>query len=155
MSTSDGMGIIEKFSVHDFCPILSDVHCCLSFYIAIAHVLYISTNRIQRPRLWDKDKKSEFINNVNHDHVNDLYLCINALNHQPNVTHRELNDIVDKLNNIFKNACNVTFENHEVVNNLPPTNNVSQKTWFGKECKLALKKYHITRKIFQNTKTDE
>ena len=83
LSTSDGMGIIENFTVHDFCPILSDIHCSLLFDIAISDVLYKPTNRIQRPRLWDKEKKSEFINNVNLDHVNDLYLCINTLNHNP------------------------------------------------------------------------
>ena len=73
--------IIGNFTVYNFCPILSDtgLHCCLSFDIAITHVLYRSTNHIQCPRLWDIDKKSEFINNVNLDFVNDkLYLCINA-----------------------------------------------------------------------------
>ena len=69
--------------------------------------------------------------------------------------HCEFNDILDKLNNIFKNACNVTFENHDVVNNLPPTSNVSKNRGLEKNVNLLGKKYHIARKIFQHTKTDE
>ena len=76
LPTSDGMGIIGNFTVHDFCPILSDIQCCLSFDIAITHVSCKPTNHIQRPRLWDKDKKSEFINNVNLDLVNDSYQSV-------------------------------------------------------------------------------
>ena len=38
----------------------------------------------------------------------------------------ELNEIVDKLSNIFKNVCNITFENHEIVNDLLATSNVSK-----------------------------
>ena len=85
---------------------------------------------------------------MNLDLVNDLYLCLNALNHQPNVTHCELNDIVDKLNNIFKNTCNVTFENHEVVNNLPPTNNVSKNRGLAKNVNLLGKNIILQERYF-------
>ena len=127
----------------------------MSFDIAITHVSCKPTNHIQRPRLWDKDKKSEFINNVNLDLVNDLYLCINALNHQPNVTHCELNDIVDKLNNICKNTCNVTFENHEVVNNLLPTNNVSKNRGLEKIVNLLGKNIILQDRYFSIQKLME
>ena len=102
LSTSEGIRLIKEFCVHDFCPLLSDIHCKLSLniYVSIEVTNQVRINR--KPRLWGKNKETEFRDNVDIDEVNKPISSVEISKNQSNITgHDLLSSIIEDLNNIL------------------------------------------------------
>ena len=110
-----GIGNITGFSVADFNPLFSDVHCALNFKLSLKHEQnsevresFVETNN-QNPK-WKASKKDEFIGNIN---THELHTIINDLSEDniPGTScERFINDITDRISKLFDNSANITFD---------------------------------------------
>ena len=68
VSSSNVLTNIIDFHVHKFCHLLSDVHCPLSLVIECKNVSKCeddtTDNFAKIPKLWDKQKENNFVNNI-------------------------------------------------------------------------------------------
>ena len=101
LSTSEGIRLIKYFCVHEFCPLLLDIHCMLSLNINVSIEVTNQVRINRKPRLWGKNKETEFRNNVDIDEVNKLISSVEILKNQANITGHDLSSIIEDLNNIF------------------------------------------------------
>ena len=74
ISSCESLPLFNGFNVENFCPILSDVHCCLKFKLSSIKV--DSNNQFGEPK--DKigklntDKMEDFLNNINMSVISEL-----------------------------------------------------------------------------------
>ena len=68
---------INNFTVHDFSPLLSDVHCAISFNIDIKLLIKQNKNTQVRYQKWESSKRSDIINNLDRNLVQTIFQNFN------------------------------------------------------------------------------
>ena len=97
-STQHFLDVGKDFCVHEFCPLLSDIHCMLSFNINVSIEVTNQVRINRKPRLWGKNKETEFRNNVDIDEVNKLISSVELLKNQANITGHDLTQVYTRIN---------------------------------------------------------
>ena len=110
----DSVILANKFTVHDCSPLLSDVHCALSFVVNV-YSSYNKTEKIISNRIrWETDKKDSFLNNINRNIINELNLLLdNVKSHSLNIN--EIDNLAIKVKLLFQESAKVTFKRNSVV----------------------------------------
>lgn len=117
--------LVNKFTVHEFSPLLSDVHCALSFAVTVHSHIYKTEKPVFNRIRWEADKKESFINNINRNKITELNLMLdNAKFRSLNIN--DIDNLATKVKLLFQESANVSFKRNSVV-----TKKVKNKPWFG------------------------
>ena len=136
ISNIDGLIMLNSFIVHKFSPLLSDVHCAISFTCKIL------LNRQQAFGVQDKHKngnnkkKAEFVNNVNRQKVNELNGQLKTLK-RSQCTKIQLENIVTCVN-----SAKISFKGRPVVSKKIK----HSMPWIGLQCRKAQRKYYLAKR---------
>jgi len=153
--------LIESMCVHDFCPLLSDVHNPISLKFDI-NPLYKCTCKDEpesMPTLWDKTETETFIQNVKEEEINMIYTNLCQLQDLVNIEQSEIDQAVADLGKIYIQAAENSFkpkikrkENtcgiHKDLNNKLPS-------WYGQNCKTQRKIFHKAKSKYKASKTSD
>lgn len=134
---------IDSFQVHDFCPIISDVHCLISlnFTFQLNTIYYNSKHFTDQPRLWDSSKTDIFKSNLNVEEIRSLNEAILQCMSSNRVSQNAIDDITDRLSSsILTNAENSFGKIKPKVSNFHET-----PKWFGPKCSKMRKQFHNAR----------
>ena len=141
---------INNFIVHDFCPLLSDVHCALSFSIYIRK--FKNQNKIIEVtyKKWESAKRTEFVHNIDRNLVQAISTKLQSLP-SGNFSKYDINSIASQVKRLFVNTAKATFKKPAIVS----SKTKRTKPWFGLQCRKAQRKYYTARRLnfIQNTST--
>ena len=131
-----GLVKINNFTVHEFTPILSDIHCAISFSVNIKMVKKPIEDVQVRYQKWESTKRLEFINNLDRNHVQTILTKLHSQNF-------DINTIVLYINNLFIKTAKNSFKKPIIVS----TKVKRSKPWFGLQCRKAQKKYYTAKRL--------
>ena len=119
---------INNFTVHEFTPILSDVHCAISFSVNIKMVKKQIEDVQVRYQKWESTKRLEFVNNLDRNYVQTILTKLLSQNF-------DINTIVSYINSLFIKTAKNTFKKPIIIS----TKAKRSKPWFGLQCRKAQK----------------
>jgi archaellum component FlaC len=107
---------VKEFEIQDFDPLLSDVHNPIHITLQSSVTPNINnSNTSQHPTKtqWFDNKRNEFVNTV-HNSQGLLTTIINDLENiqaRDRCTQQEIDDITNKINDVFSKTASQTFTN--------------------------------------------
>ena len=131
-----GLVKINNFTVHEFTPILSDVHCAISFSVNIKVVKKQIEDVQVRYQKWESTKRLEFVNNLDRHYVKTILTKLHSQNF-------DINTIVSYINSLFIKTAKNTFKKPIIIS----TKVKRSKPWFGLQCRKAQKKYYTAKRL--------
>jgi hypothetical protein len=146
--STDLLPFCVSVDVHEFDPLLSDVHCpvslCMSLEIDNACIVDVhkhknttdSVNSGTRKSKWDIEMKQDFIDNFD---IRELEVLCTEMDNVDNEV--SIDEIVSRLNDVIITAAE---KSSLIIETKPGTRKVKhdQKPWFNKECAIKRKEYH-------------
>lgn len=100
----NGMLLVNNFRVHYYSPLLSDVHCALSFSINVNFHVHKSEKCIYSDRKWEPERKDIFVNNINRHKLAELSLKLDNLK-KSSLNKNEMESVVSTIKNIFQESA--------------------------------------------------
>ena len=100
-------------------------------------------NDIHEPeiRFWRDDMKDQFIDNINMKSIHDINIKLHNFSEEHNKTKDGLDNILKEISDLFVNNSKTVFGYSYKA---PQQNNENKyPTWFGRECKEAVKVFVI------------
>jgi hypothetical protein len=146
---------VKEFEMQDFDPLLSDIHNPIHITLQSSVTPNINnSNTSQHPTKtqWFDNKRNEFVNTV-HNSQGLLTTIINYLENiqaRDRCTQQEIDDITNKINNVFSKTASQTFTNKPLRSKLKP----NSKPWYTKKCYESRKKFHKARKLYNRFKNE-
>ena len=141
ISNIDGFIMLNSFIVHKFSPLLSDVHCAISFTCKILLNRQQASEVQDKHKKWEQSKKAEFVNNVNRQKVNELNVQLKTLK-RSQCTKIQLENIVTCVKKLFVNSAKISFKGRPVVSKKIK----HSMPWFGLQCRKAQRKYYLAKR---------
>ena len=140
----NGLLIVNNFTVHEYSPLLSDVHCALSFAITVRPPRNkISDNVTIKYKKWESARKQNFIENINRKLISELNSTLEYFDNNIYVVNKqEINNFTDKIKIIFQERAKSSFIKYPVISKKVK----NSKPWFGLQCKKARKRYQVAKK---------
>ncbi|MEW8546901.1 MAG: reverse transcriptase family protein, partial [Candidatus Thiodiazotropha sp.] len=137
----DGLLSVNNFTIHDFSPLCSDVHCAISFVIKA----YIFTRQndiiLHKHKRWEPSKRESFINNIIKNKINELNLMLE--NSRDCLLDKSIiDDFASKIKDIFHQSAKKSFKSYTFLSKKVK----HSKPWFGLQCQKNRKKYQTARK---------
>lgn len=129
-----------SFKVHDYDPLISDVHCPLTFEIKakISNTNEESSADQTKPTSkWDPKKAETYIENFHQIDLSNIKNKLESLSIEP--SHQKLNDLITDINDIFQKTKIKTFP--------PKTKKLrKKKPWYDTATDKAKKNFSAARK---------
>ena len=126
------------FEVHEFNPLISDVHALISFEVIAKHENDESTENMFVPRIkWDPTRTATFQKMVEQANFKKIQEKLD--NFQSDPSQNTMDGIVYEINDIFENAKTKTFP-------LKPCKFVKKKAWYDGQLDNAKRKFSAARK---------
>ena len=153
--SSNFFSIVQEFEIQDFNPLLSDVHCAIHVTLKVCNNAdknkTVTQHDSSKPKWFDK-RKNEFVNTVHNkqDQLTQILNDLEKLRSDEHCSQTAVNNIVDKICNIFQSSADDTFFNKSNSKARKP----NSKPWFTKNCENARKKFHKARKQYNLHKND-
>ena len=145
----DGLLFVNKFCVHEYSPLFSDVHCAISFNINVSRNISHNAPVASAHKKWEQNKKDSFINNIDTNMVNELNLILeNSQNCSLN--ENQIDFFAQSVKNIFHKSVKSSFKKYTFVSKKVK----NPKPWFGLQCQKARKRFHAARKTHSVQKSD-
>ena len=151
ISNIHGLIIVQTFKVHEFTPLLSDVHCALSFDIEVRLQVNATVKQSSSYKKWEPSKKDLFVSTCNIDRSELLKLnaLLESSKTQP-IDKKLMNKFASDIKFIFHKSAQCSFKKPVVI-----SKNVKHpKPWFGLQCNKARKRYQTARKNHSHQKND-
>ena len=106
----DAFDSISKFEVFDFDPIMSDVHCGITFCIKpfLRDVLRPKTVT-HRTLKWNEEKVDDFKSNIDTNKVQEIYDALIGVHNLTVERNNFINSIANKISQVFIESANSTF----------------------------------------------
>ena len=146
--TADCFRFLTHFEVKELDPIFSDWHSLLSWSLNVNtpnhHISNTISNNIPQRCKWLQNNKDKFIDSIDMDKVSLLHAKLDAFT----PSNENLDNITEDLALIFNNASARAFNPKRQQLQKRPFD----KPWFGPACKIARKKYHRARNIYNQNK---
>ena len=158
LSNVNFMKNFKDLKIIDFSSLYSDVHCPLA--IKLKHVsnnINAVDNRensktsTQKIKNWDKEKSTEFQNNIDGAKVDQLLNNLNNIDLHV-LTGEDLNKLVNDLGQIFVESAKSTLGTR-IIKTVPNsrTSNRGDKPWFNIDCKFARQNYRKLKRRVNNS----
>ncbi|MCG8046717.1 MAG: reverse transcriptase domain-containing protein [Candidatus Thiodiazotropha endolucinida] len=151
LTSAENFGVISHFEILDYNYLYSDAHCPISLSINInatntktTHNVHVDKDR--KAKLWDDVKKTDFVEKINFEEINEINQALDALSIE-NIDTGHINRITDRIGKLFYTNAKNTFGTK------PPMRPKQHKPWFNQECKIARNVYHSVRKKYNRYKT--
>ena len=141
--------LFSSFAVNEFCPLMSDIHCALTFSLDFS-----VNNSIEKPledekiKPWSNEKRQTFVDNLDRAEIEKVNNLLCSLDHSDVC----LNDAVNKIADIFTNAAKSTFGSF-TQNQRPNKSKHRKQKWFDINCKTRRHEFHLKKKQYCNCKT--
>ena len=103
--------LIDHFQVHDFCQIISDVHCLVSLHLSLdlQNVKLNPQINNDQPRLWDSSKIGDFKSNINLEEIKCLNETILHCMSKKYVSQEDVDDIANNLSSCIISSAEKSF----------------------------------------------
>ena len=152
----------DKFEIHEFDPLLSDVHCRASVFFNCTFESAENNEqteqdetlpeRAMQPRKWDHNRSVNFHNSIAVDKIDELTILLN------NDTEHDVNKIIKKLKDIWPESAVKIFGKRKSSRNKPKTNRASGPNQLSNEHMMKKRLYirprgYTERAAAQNTVT--
>ena len=157
LCTADSLRLLNDFEIVELDSLFSDGHALLSWSLksqilpaqnAEASHIYPQNYK------WSEDSKNHFINSLNESDINSLRDRLEHIkNNDPESNHDPLSDTINQITNSIADIFDRAASNSLQQNKHFFQRKSSDKPWFGPACKIARKKYHRARKIYNQTKS--
>ena len=147
--SSDMLRYLNNFRVHEFDPLLSDIHCPISCCIATDNFAGTKSQEIGKDKSvfnsyvaqdtptakWIEEKASDFIRNISQEKVNTLCAYLESLD-SANINATTINQIIDKTGEIVVGASKASFKSLTKTKhqNSKEKNPVERNQWLNKKC---------------------
>ena len=171
------------FSVSDFSPLLSDVHCPIIVSLTYGKSRHMPNVQIQNintcnqhtnrmpsdtkpdknaetlPRRWTEEKSNKYCGNIDPYSVSKINDLANNLRAQdsPDTGPKGTDALLGLLESTFLNAAKLTFGTRTGTSSNPHSQcgmeQVNTNEWFNEKCRLDRKAYHHAKKTFNKTKS--
>ena len=147
--------LIIDFSVDDFCPTLSDVHCPVSLKLMSRSFNKHNTRadnltKSETIKQWDPNKKDNFMFNFSLDELDRINEQILAAKNKE-LTQCEINSICDNFNSLITSCAEKSFgKSYTKIDNCDKA-----PTWFNRDCKKARKQFHRAKYQYKLRKNVE
>lgn len=161
ISSANLLPTIDSLYVHEYCPMLSDVHCAVSLTLNIDPKYICCCQKIteRKQKVWDKSKAEAFIQNINIDEVNKLDENLDQLQNRENVNQVDIDKLVEHVSAIFSSSAEESFGTFKtkVTENCNIHKKVNSKTpsWYGHDCKMHRKRFNKAKSAYKMSKTAE
>ena len=158
ISSPECIGYICDFQVNEFSSLYSDVHCGVAISLTTRDVSFTQSRDTasepeQTVRLWDKNKRNSYAQNLNENKLIRINNDIDTLIQQAEITNSDVNHIIDDIESLFQETCKDTFGTH-AYKKQPKTEHSGNKPWLNRECKNARNIYHKIRRLYNKHKTN-
>ena len=142
------------FNVLDFLPFFSDPHCGIELKTNVNYCIENSSMQYSNITVktihWNSVKAGSFENNCDTSRIRDLVDLLDNLSNKT-INKQDIDDVALKIEDLFEHACLETFGARTIkqknVNKL-------SKPWFNIDYRNARNLYHITRRLYNNHKTE-
>lgn len=152
--SSSSIALLSHFEIKEFCSLYSDAHSVIEFSLKSQIDVHFR-NRYDvvgdEHKRWEEPKKQLFVENLDQDKIQDV---LNKLNNITQPNKESINDIMSDIEVIFNTTRNNTFTKYVSTDNSIKTKS-HEKRWFNNTCRLARKKYHLARRIYNTNKTQQ
>ena len=98
---------------------------------------------------WKPEYKNDFIHHIDCIKISSLLQTLE----NTNINEDTINNVTNQIGEIFENATRKAFPKPKRWNK--PINKSDNKAWFGSHCKIARRKYHTAKKMYNKNKTAE
>ena len=117
ISSPECIGYICDFQVNEFSSLYSDVHCGVAISLTTRDVSFTQSRDTtsepeQTVRLWDKNKRNSYAQNLNENKLIQINNNIDTLIQQAEITNSDVNHIIDDIESLFLETCKDTFGTH-------------------------------------------
>ena len=168
----DMLKYIMSMHVHDFNPLLSDVHCALETTVKISLSQYTSehTENLQtkqtpsrqltnmtRPNKWESDKKDSFILSLDTGLIQEIYALVNNSNDNKERQQEILDNTSNKISTLFSKAAIDTFGEKRDYHSLGKSRNQTiknNKPWYTASCRNKRTIFNKAKKKYNRTKSN-
>lgn len=107
--TSDMFKFVDSLTVHDFCPMYSDVHCPISLLLDFCNKpLNESTPKLNKFTIFDQDKAHVYCSNIKEDRLCDIYSKLLNIETLDNIGN-ELNEVTEEISELLVQSSEETF----------------------------------------------
>ena len=107
---------MKSLAIDEFNCLYSDSHCPVSVSLNIRcptrdKSIRVNTknNANEQTRLWNDEKKNVFIENIDHEIVQEISSYLTYLSIYKDEINEQNINVVCKIENVFKNACKTSF----------------------------------------------
>ncbi len=162
---------IIDFEVAPFNNVLSDIHCPLNIVFTGTSKNLVTIERLGsyddnvgsikyapvRPK-WNEDKKQNFIENIPADGIVEITACLNnMIDDKLIVVQQSMNDVTDKICNLFKFSANKCAMLKRKNGNAKEYKRKSpNKPWFDKNCEHKRKElFHVMSTLKRSKSVDD
>lgn len=153
LCTAESFEIMNDFEVKILDPIFSDGHALLTWSINCnTQPIFDKDNTDSFPRnfKWSKNAETDFCHSIDLNQLKSLHDQLDNIQKShiqaPNIK-QSINQITDVIADTFMQAASKSLKQTK----RPFKNRPFDKPWFGPACKLARKRYHRARKIYNKT----
>lgn len=152
LCTADCFTFLTQFEIIDLDPIFSDGHALLSWSLNVNLMPFHTNNKILNYTnshcRWSEKDKNIFVSSIDMQEVVSLQEMLDTISPFPET----LNIITDRIANIFNSAASKAFKPKKMRTT---QRRKFDKPWFGPACKIARKKYHRVRNIYNHNKSQQ
>ena len=154
---------LSDFNIEPFERTLSDTHCALSLELSGKkqmqtkhdHHANKKGNYLTFDLRWDSDKRDDFLNNFNHESINEFDSLLNNLK-DVEISLEDIESLTTKLKDLFVHSASETGLVKEIVKSKTMSSHVNtHKPWFDEKCRMARKEYLKFKNKMQKSKTLE
>ena len=110
ISSCEGLSLFKAFCVNEFCPLLSDIHCSLTFMLSANRTESEKdniTDKKEQIRKWDPLKAHQFVNNINMPKIDEVIRKVTEGTDE--FCQNRINEIVTEVESVFIESAQKTF----------------------------------------------
>ena len=158
LCSAESFEILHDFEIVELDSIFSDGHALSAWSINCNNQINLvneTSNNFFSPKLqWSESSKNTFTSNIDKNELRKIHTKLEGIQLQqidPDVTAESINGITDGIAGIFIQAASKSLKQSKQ----PYKRRIFDKLWFGPACKIARKKYHRARNIYNRTKSSQ
>lgn len=153
ITSCNALSLFREFYISEYCPLLSDVHCCLNFTLSKEFVNYNQNEPSnEKIRKWDDSRKQDFIDNVN---VDIIETALQILSSNVVFDQTKIDDVVHSFENALVNSARNTFgvKNVNIKRNMYKVK--QNNKWFNTECKMTRVFFHRCKRRYSSVRNND
>ena len=163
ISSNKGFKILTDFKIEELDRIYSDGHYLLEMNLSLNLADTTSINQTghenipdqksQKSYRLDQQKLPQFNENLDAVKIQDLKTYLDTIDAE--VTQVDMNEITNKLSQLFEESAEKTFKTIKPPSSLPATAEHKHKPWFGFNCQKSRKAYTKARRRYRLNRNTE